>query len=149
MKPLSGSVIGSLGTYKSYNLLYCSWLKSCTSFSIQLVGPVYPTIYHGFYVHSRCRTSAIRLPSYCFFKRQGECILNHLKWKIYLSLVLIVNFHGNLRGPPPQCHPPQQIRPYQGFFLARCCLGQVPGGAPFSQRSEQATACTNRMQIRN
>ena len=36
-----------------------------------------------------------------------------------------------------------------GFFLARCCLGQVPGGAPFSQRSEQATACTNRMQIRN
>ena len=35
------------------------------------------------------------------------------------------------------------------FFLARCCLGQVPGGAPFSQRSELATACTNRMQIRN
>ena len=35
------------------------------------------------------------------------------------------------------------------FLLARCCLGQVPGGAPFSQRSEQATACTNRMQIRN
>ena len=35
------------------------------------------------------------------------------------------------------------------FFLARCCLGQVPGGAPFSQRSEQATACTNRMQIKN
>ena len=35
------------------------------------------------------------------------------------------------------------------FFLARYCLGQVPGGAPFSQRSEQATACTNRMQIRN
>ena len=35
------------------------------------------------------------------------------------------------------------------LFLARCCLGQVPGGAPFSQRSEQATACTNRMQIRN
>ena len=35
------------------------------------------------------------------------------------------------------------------FFLARCCLGQVPGGAPFSQRSEQATACTNRMQIGN
>ena len=35
------------------------------------------------------------------------------------------------------------------FFLARCCLGQVPGGAPFSQRSELATACTNRMQIKN
>ena len=33
------------------------------------------------------------------------------------------------------------------FFLARCCLGQVPGGAPFSQRSKLATACTNRMQI--
>ena len=33
------------------------------------------------------------------------------------------------------------------FFLARCCLGQVPGGAPFSQRSERATAYTNRMQI--
>ena len=38
---------------------------------------------------------------------------------------------------------------HEFFFLARCCLGQVPGGAPFSQRSEQATACTNRMQIRN
>ena len=36
------------------------------------------------------------------------------------------------------------------FFFSRCCLGQVSaGGAPFSQRSEQATACTNRMQIRN
>ena len=35
------------------------------------------------------------------------------------------------------------------FFLARSCLGQVPGGAPFSQRSELATACTNRMQIKN
>ena len=35
------------------------------------------------------------------------------------------------------------------FFLARCCLGQVPGGAPFSQPSELATACTNRMQIKN
>ena len=35
------------------------------------------------------------------------------------------------------------------LFLARCCLGQVPGGAPFSQQSELATACTNRMQIRN
>ena len=31
--------------------------------------------------------------------------------------------------------------------VARCCLGQVPGGAPFSQRSELATACTSRMQI--
>ena len=38
---------------------------------------------------------------------------------------------------------------YPCFFLALCCLGQVPDGAPFSQRSEQATACTNRMQIRN
>ena len=37
-----------------------------------------------------------------------------------------------------------------GFFLARSCLGQVPGGgAPFSQRSELATACTSRMQIKN
>ena len=35
------------------------------------------------------------------------------------------------------------------FFLARSCLGQVPGRAPFSQRSELATACTNRMQIKN
>ena len=33
------------------------------------------------------------------------------------------------------------------LFLARCCLGQVPGGAPFSQRSEQATACTNRSKL--
>ena len=41
------------------------------------------------------------------------------------------------------------LQPLYLFFLARCCLGQVPGGAPFSQRSEQATACTNRMQIRN
>ena len=35
------------------------------------------------------------------------------------------------------------------FFLARSCLGQVPGGAPFSQRSDLATACTSRMQIKN
>ena len=35
--------------------------------------------------------------------------------------------------------------PARRFFLARCC----PGGAPFSQRSELATACTNRMQIKN
>ena len=35
------------------------------------------------------------------------------------------------------------------FFLARRCLGQVPGGGPFSQRSELATACTSRMQIKN
>ena len=33
------------------------------------------------------------------------------------------------------------------FFLAWSCLGQVPGGVPFSQRSELATACTSRMQI--
>ena len=31
------------------------------------------------------------------------------------------------------------------LFLARCCLGQVPGRAPFSQRSDLATACTNWM----
>ena len=34
------------------------------------------------------------------------------------------------------------------FFLARRCLGRVPGGAPFSQRSELATACTSWMQIK-
>ena len=33
------------------------------------------------------------------------------------------------------------------FFFARCCLGKVPGGAPFSQLSKRATACTVRMQI--
>ena len=33
------------------------------------------------------------------------------------------------------------------FFLTRCCLGQVPGGAPFSQRSKLATACTNRVTL--
>ncbi len=33
------------------------------------------------------------------------------------------------------------------FFLLSAALGQVPGGAPFSQRSKLATACTNRMQI--
>ena len=33
------------------------------------------------------------------------------------------------------------------FFFARCCLGTVPGRAPFSQRSERAAACTIRMQI--
>ena len=33
------------------------------------------------------------------------------------------------------------------FFFARSCLGKIPGGAPFCQRSEQATACTIRMQI--
>ena len=50
------------------------------------------------------------------------------------------------------CRVPEEMEAREGerwFFLARCCLGQVPGGAPFSQRSEQATACTNRMQIRN
>ena len=31
--------------------------------------------------------------------------------------------------------------------MARCCLSQVPGGAPFSQQSELATACTNRMHL--
>ena len=41
------------------------------------------------------------------------------------------------------------VQEFLGFFLALCCLGQVPGGAPFSQRSELATACTNRMQIKN
>ena len=30
---------------------------------------------------------------------------------------------------------------------ARSCLGKVPGGAPFSQLSKRATACTIRMQI--
>ena len=33
------------------------------------------------------------------------------------------------------------------FFLARSCLGKVPGRAPFSQLSKRATACTIRMQI--
>ena len=33
------------------------------------------------------------------------------------------------------------------FFFARSCLGKVPGGAPFSQLSKRATACTIRMQI--
>ena len=35
----------------------------------------------------------------------------------------------------------------QQFSFARSCLGKVPGGAPFSQRSERVTACTIRMQI--
>ena len=38
------------------------------------------------------------------------------------------------------------------FFFALCCLGKIPGGAPFSQlhqRSKQATAYTNRIQIFN
>ena len=39
-------------------------------------------------------------------------------------------------------------QPDVSLFLARCCLGQVPGGAPFSQGSELATACTSRMQIK-
>ena len=33
------------------------------------------------------------------------------------------------------------------LFSDWSCLGKVPGGAPFSQRSERATACTIRMQI--
>ena len=33
------------------------------------------------------------------------------------------------------------------FFFARSCLGKVPGRAPFSQLSKQATANTIRMQI--
>ena len=52
-------------------------------------------------------------------------------------------------GVPSRVGPTNNPGGVPGFFLARCCLGQVPGGAPFSQRSEQATACTNRMQIRN
>ena len=34
------------------------------------------------------------------------------------------------------------------LFFGSVLLGQVPGGAPFSQRSELATACTSRMQIK-
>ncbi len=45
--------------------------------------------------------------------------------------------------------PEVDLDSFNEFFLARSCLGQVPGGAPFSQRSELATACTNRMQIKN
>ena len=30
----------------------------------------------------------------------------------------------------------QEYKPQTMLFLARSCLGQVPGGAPFSQRSE-------------
>ena len=60
---------------------------------------------------------------------------------------------GRLRAMPPPAAAAATARasagPVHAFFLARCCLGQVPGGAPFSQRSEQATACTNQMQIRN
>ena len=48
----------------------------------------------------------------------------------------------------PRTHTQAPLPP-QILFLARSCLGQVPGGAPFSQRSELATACTNRMQIKN
>ena len=44
---------------------------------------------------------------------------------------------------------PDPWEPISVVFLARSCLGQVPGGAPFSQRSELATACTSRMQIKN
>ena len=37
-------------------------------------------------------------------------------------------------------HGPQaNHHPWYIFFLARCCLGQVPGGAPFSQRSKLTT----------
>ena len=48
---------------------------------------------------------------------------------------------------------PMQLKSIEGqlncslFFFARSCLGKVPGRAPFSQLSQQATACTIRMQI--
>ena len=44
----------------------------------------------------------------------------------------------------PICVPDD---PPAKLFFARSCLGKVPGGAPFRQRSERATACTIRMQI--
>ena len=69
-------------------------------------------------------------------------------FKAYANAYTISNIH--LKGLNGLTYFPYQFdRLHDFFFWARCCLGQVPGGAPFSQRSEQATACTNRMQIRN
>ena len=50
--------------------------------------------------------------------------------------------------PGPEEHWEEALVVWLGrVFFARSCLGKVPGGAPFSQRSERATACTIRMQI--
>ena len=58
-------------------------------------------------------------------------------WLLLWQFVLCFGFWGALVG----------FLTYWGFFFARSCLGKVPGRAPFSQRSERATACTIRMQI--
>ena len=59
--------------------------------------------------------------------------------------------HKPGRRPPtstPLAEPRRRPVPPLPFFWLGAA-GQVPGGAPFSQRSELATACTNRMQIKN
>ena len=50
-------------------------------------------------------------------------------------------------GPKPGVARLQSVQLGGKLFLARSCLGKVPGRAPFSQLSQQATACTIRMQI--
>ena len=66
---------------------------------------------------------------------------------------MFVHFRQKQLGSFETCHLAQgrfihqQIvqlaRPIGHFFLARCCLGQVPGGAPFSQRKPvQSAKCT-------
>ena len=44
----------------------------------------------------------------------GGSVLRRLRATWYLVLGSINMKHGNLRGPPLQCHPPKEIRPSQG-----------------------------------
>ena len=72
----------------------------------------------------------------------GEGKTGPLRWKLAQLVMKTINLRLNqlalCKRGSESC-----------FFFARCCLGQVPGGAPFSQRSELATACTSRMQIKS
>ena len=64
---------------------------------------------------------------------------------LYVSLTWtagILEICCSLRAKKKSCQAVSKF-----FFFARSCLGKVPGRAPFSQLSQQATACTIRMQI--
>ena len=79
------------------------------------------------------------------WKKQQEQFDEFLIPKFLASHDEVMDIINNLDGPLKR-HTSKRnsLFDFEGgrnfFFLARCCLGQVPGGAPFSQRSEQATA---------
>ena len=67
------------------------------------------------------------------------------KWSLFLRLSL----EHSVVGKQINSSPGEMLDIVRAamVFFARSCLGKVPGGASFSQRSERATACTIRMQI--